>query len=193
MAFIATMSEEHASPETREMYAKNIQSMGYIPNYARLFSHRPQVMEAWGTLLGSIRSNLDTRRYELVTLAAAQALKSTYCALAHGSILCKRFFTPAELSAIAQDYQHADLTQAEIAMMRFAGQIVHDATTITQADIEELRGHGFSDAEIFDITTTAAARCFFSKTLDALGAEPDAIFQELDENLRAALTVGRAF
>ena len=54
-----------------------------------------------------------------------------------------------------------------------------------------LRQHGFSDAEIVDITTTAAARCFFSKTLDAWGAEPDENFMALDENLRQALTVGR--
>lgn len=193
MAFIQTVHEDQASSEVQIMYAKNLQAMGYIPNYARLFSHRPQVMAAWGSLLGSIRSNLDSRRYELITLAAAQALKSTYCSLAHGAILCKKFYSPDELRAIAQDYQHADLTPAEIAMMRFAEQIAHDATEITQADIEALRGHGFSDAEIFDITSTAAARCFFSKTLDALGAEPDAVYQELDENLRTTLAVGRPF
>jgi hypothetical protein len=37
----------------------------------------------------------------------------------------------------------------------------------------------------------AAARSFFSKTLDALGVEPDASYAELDPALRDALTVGR--
>jgi len=34
-------------------------------------------------------------------------------------------------------------------------------------------------------------RCFFSKTLDALGVQPDASYHELDAALRDALTVGR--
>ncbi len=106
--------------------------------------------------------------------------------------MLKKFCSTEELTRIAQDYQLADLTPAEVAMMAFAEQIVQDATAVTQAHIDTLRQHGFTDTEIFDITTTAAARCFFSKTLDALGAEPDKAYLALDENLRQALTVGRA-
>ena len=43
----------------------------------------------------------------------------------------------------------------------------------------------------FDITTTATARCFFSKTLDALGAEPDEVYLTLEKELRQTLTIGR--
>ena len=134
---------------------------------------------------------MDLRRYELVTLAAARALNSSYCMLAHGSVLRKKFYSPEELMLIAKDYHTAGLTPAEVAMMAFATQIVQDATKITQNDIDELREHGFSDAEIFDITATATARCFFSKTLDALGAEPDEVYMELEEKLRETLTIGR--
>jgi hypothetical protein len=42
-----------------------------------------------------------------------------------------------------------------------------------------------------DIVLAAAARCFFSKTLDALGVLPDASFRELEPELREALVVGR--
>ena len=41
------------------------------------------------------------------------------------------------------------------------------------------------------VAAAAAARCFFSKTLDALGAQADPVFAELDPELRDALTVGR--
>jgi hypothetical protein len=37
----------------------------------------------------------------------------------------------------------------------------------------------------------ATIRCFFSKTLDALGVRPDAEFAELDPAFLEALTVGR--
>jgi alkylhydroperoxidase family enzyme len=78
-------------------------------------------------------------------------------------------------------------------MMSFAEKIVRDATGIAGKDVEELKSHGFSDAEIFDITTIVAARCFFSKTLDALGADPDPIYHKLADELKRCLTVGRSF
>ena len=37
----------------------------------------------------------------------------------------------------------------------------------------------------------AAARCFFSTVLDAVGAQPDATYAQVDGPLREALTVGR--
>jgi len=191
MAYINTVPEDEATADVRQLYDAELNSRGYIPNYTRLFSHRPQVMEAWGQMLGSIRENLELRRYELVTLAAARALKSSYCMLAHGSILRRHFYTPEQLTAIAGHYQTADLSPAEVAMMAFSEQIARDATAVTQDDIDILRGHGFTDPEIFDIAATAAARCFFSKILDALGAEPDGVYMGLDEGLRQALTVGR--
>jgi len=36
-----------------------------------------------------------------------------------------------------------------------------------------VRAHGLSDEEILDVTLAASARSFFSKTLDAMGCEPD--------------------
>lgn len=191
MAFISTVSEDEAQAGVKRLYDQNREAMGYVPNYVKAFSHRPDVMEAWGQLLGSIKANMDLRRYELVTLAAARALKSSYCMLAHGSVLRQKFYTPEQLEQIARDYQAAGLTAAEVAMMAYAEQIARDATAVTQADIDALRDHGFSDPEIFDIVATATARCFFSKTLDALGAQADEIYQGLEDGLRETLIVGR--
>jgi uncharacterized peroxidase-related enzyme len=192
MAFINTIPEEQAPDEVQQLYQQHRKPQGYIPNYARLFSHRPQVFSNFYKLVGSIVNGMDMRRYELVTLAAARTLRSSYCMLAHGSILYEKFYTPEQLTLIAQDYHTADLVPAEVAMMAFAEKVAGDATVITQADVDELKQHGFSDAEIFEITTAAAIRCFFSKTLDALGAEPDEIYLDMADDLRQALTVGRS-
>jgi hypothetical protein len=47
------------------------------------------------------------------------------------------------------------------------------------------------DLRLYELATAAAARCFFSKTLDALGVQPDARYAELAADVREALTVGR--
>jgi alkylhydroperoxidase family enzyme len=108
-------------------------------------------------------------------------------------LLRSGIFTGEELQAIARDYRHAGLPPAEVAMMAFAEKIAADANRVSAGDIDELRRHGFSDPEILDIALTAAARCFFSKVLDGVGAAPDDAFMSLDENLRRTLAVGRPF
>lgn len=191
MAFIDTTPVAEATGEVRALYEREQAARGYVPNYARLFSQHPEVMSAWGQLIGSTRARMDARRYELITMAAARGLRSSYCMLAHGSILQQGFFSPSQLAAIAADFSAPDLTPAEAAMMAYAEQLARNATAITAAHVQALRDHGFTDAEIFDIAAVAAARCFFSKLLDALGAEPDAIYLQLEEEVRRRLTVGR--
>jgi len=191
MAFIQTIPEQDATGEVRKIYEEDRRTRGYLPNYSLVFSHRPAVKEAWNYLNKAIRSGMDLRRYELITLAAARALRSSYCMLAHGSVLLEKFYKSPQLISIADDPRTSELTPAERAMMAFAEKVVLDATSVTGDDIENLRSYGLTDAEIFDITVTAAARCFFSKTLDALGAEPDHAYNGLESGVRKALTVGR--
>ena len=66
---------------------------------------------------------MDPRRYELVTLAAARALRCSYCAPAHGTILRERFYSTEQLAAIADDHTAAGLSPADAAIMSFAEKV----------------------------------------------------------------------
>lgn len=175
-----------------EMYRNAESTHGYLPNMYRAFGHRPEVMESWSALLSSLRGNIEPRRYELVTLAAARELRSSYCLLAHASVLAKEGLAGDELASIVNNAENAPLNEQERAIMIFATKVVRDATSITQADIDALKTHALTDAEIFDIVAAAAARCFFSKTLDALGTSPDqAYVDKLGPELSEKLALGR--
>ena len=76
-------------------------------------------------------------------------------------------------------------------MLIFGRKVARDASAITARDVELLKQHGFTDAEIFDISAAAAARSFWTKMLDSLGVEVDAPFREMSPEFRDALTVGR--
>lgn len=191
MAFIRTIPPSDAEGPVREMYEQARGRFGYVPNWAKAFSLRPGVMDGWVTLLRSIQSNLPVRSYELATLAAARALRSSYCSLAHGSVLANKVFDPAAVSAIMAGVPESPLEPREHAMMAFVEKVVLNADRIGSADVDALRSHGYRDEEIFDLAATAAARCFFSKLLDALGVQADSTFNELDPTLRRVLTVGR--
>jgi len=190
MAFIETTPPEAAEGAVAAMYQRQQSAWGYIPNYAKVFSLRPEVLARWGQLLAEIRRPMDKRRFELITFAAALELRNSACVLVHGKAL-KAFFTDAQILAIAEGRCDTILCAAEQAMVAFARQTAIDATQTTAGQVAALRQHGYTDAEIFDIAATAAGRAFFAKLLDALGALPDPPLLALDESLRRALTVGR--
>jgi uncharacterized peroxidase-related enzyme len=191
MAFIRTIPPADADGRVREIYQEIQDRFGYVTNWAQAFSLRPGVLDGWVALLRSIRSNLSPRSYELSTLAAARALRSSYCSLAHGTVLADTVFNAATVTAIAAGRGDAPLEPRERAMMAFVEKLVRHADQITAADVEILRTHGYRDEEIFDVAASGAARCFFSKLLDALGVQADSTFNDLDPALRSALTVGR--
>jgi uncharacterized peroxidase-related enzyme len=193
MTFIKSISEEQAENLVLEQYQAAQKSIGYIPNYTKTFSLHPEVYDAWTKLIGTIRSKMRMRRYELVTFAAAMELECTYCMLAHGAILHKNFFNAQQLMAIVKDFRNADLTAEEVALMSFAQKIIHNAHHINEADVEELRKLGLTDEEILDVVLATTARSFFSKTLDALDTKPDEIYLELEPELIEVLALGRPF
>ena len=191
MCYIRTIPPEEATGAVQALYERQQGDLDYLPNYARVFCHRPQVMQAWADLQQAIRQEMDTRTYSLVSLAAALAIHSSYCALAHGRKLLGRYFTLEEMVAIVNDEDAAPLSAAERTMMRFARKVALDSSSVTASDIAKLRGVGFSDAQVFDIAAATAGRCFFAKVPDALGARPDAALGDLPQALRALLETGR--
>ena len=191
MGYLGTIDEGDAGTDVQRMYAADRERQGYVSNFTRTFSLHPSAYAGWLALNGAIKGGMDLRRYELATVAAARRLRSSYCTLAHGAVLMDKFVAPDELAAIVADHHDAGLDPVDVAVMDLADKVAQDATSVTQADIDALRSHGLSDAEVFDVIAAAAARCFFSKVLDAVGAQPDARYAELDAPLRETLTVGR--
>jgi len=190
MTFIKSVPEEQAESLAKEQYLDALGTLGYVPNYVKVFSTRPEVYEAWTTLIGAIRSHMRLRRYELVTFAAAQALKCAYCMLAHGATLRKNFFNLEEMLALIADYRNAGLTPQEVALMTFSRKITLQAHLVNDKDYEELRASGLTDAEILDVILACTARSFFSKTLLAVDATPDKVYAELEPELLEKLSLG---
>lgn len=132
-----------------------------VPNYEALFALAPAAYPAWRALAVAVRDGMDNHRYELVTVAAARALGSRYCTLAHEAVLRDRFGGDEPGTA------------ADAAAMDFAGRIARDPEVATAADIEALRAAGLTEAEIMSIVLAVCLRRFFAGVLSATGTPPD--------------------
>jgi uncharacterized peroxidase-related enzyme len=190
--FIEVPEESAVGVDVADWYQRQRDSWGYLPNYAVAFATRPDVAEAWNTLNSAVRGHMDRRRFELATIAAARAYRSTYCMAAHCKFLRDACDDEPTMRAVAADPSGANLDATDRAVMDFATQVAQDASSVTVADVQRLRDHGLGDPDIVDVVFAAAARAFFTKVLDALGVQADVQLGEtFDSEVRQQVTVGR--
>ena len=185
MSIIQTTEPDEATGHIAEVYAKETAERGSVAEYTRVMSVNPEAYAAWESLIRAIVAQLGKRRFELVTLAAAQGTHSAHCRLAHGRKTLP-LIDEDQLIRIARDYRDADLSEAEVAMMEYAERLSTDAPDMTEDDSLHLRAVGFTDREIVDITLAAAARNYFSKAIQALAVDVE-VPPGMSDRLRGAL------
>ena len=83
--------------------------------------------------------------------------------LAHGKVLATKFYSSEQVAAVSRDFSSGRLSDGEVALMDFAKKVATKANEITQSDLDGLRDHGFTDAEIL--------RCDSERNPDRLDTE----------------------
>jgi uncharacterized peroxidase-related enzyme len=73
------------------------------------------------------------------------------------------------VEALERDYTTAPITKQERAMLDYAVKITRDATKVWKDDHDKLRGVGFDDQAILQITLIAAWFNYINRVADALG------------------------
>lgn len=192
VVFIRPIPEDEATDDVAEMYARDRSGWGFLPDFTQVFSHHPDAFAAWRQLITAIQGQMNRRRCELVTLAAAKTLRSSYCSTAHGKLLAERWYDQPTVLAMIQDHHTAGLDDIDVAIMDFAEKVASDPTAITADDVDGLRRLGLSERDILDVVLAVAARAFFATVIESMAAGPDPeLMEPLNVDLREALLVGR--
>jgi len=132
---------------------------GFIPNVFLVLAHRPDEFRAFFAYHDALmekESGLSKADMEMIVTTTSGANNCQYCVVAHGAILRIRGKDPLVADQVSINYHKADITPRQTAMLDFAMKINGEAQTIGDADFETLRGHGFSDEDIWDIAGITA-------------------------------------
>ncbi len=135
---------------------------GFVPNLFLALAHRPDEFRAffaYNDALMEKDSGLSKAEREMIVVATSAANQCHYCVVSHGAILRIRAKNPLIADQIANNYRKADITPRQRAMLDFAVKVCLEAQKTSQQDFDILRGHGFSDDDIWDI---AAISAFFA-------------------------------
>lgn len=150
----------HSLPEDiRARMLKVQEKSGFIPNVFLALAHRPDEFRAFFAYHDALMDKdggLTKAEREMIVVATSAANQCEYCVIAHGAILRIRAKNPVLADQIAINYRHADITQRQQAMLDYALKVAQRAHAVDEADHEMLRGHGFTDEDIWDIAAIAA-------------------------------------
>jgi len=132
---------------------------GFIPNVFLVLAYRPDEFRAFFAYHDALMDkpgNLTKAEREMIVVATSNANQCQYCVVAHGAILRIRAKDPLIADQVAINYRKADITPRQKAMLDFAMKVSARAYEVGDEDMEVLKGHGFSEDDIWDIAAIAA-------------------------------------
>jgi uncharacterized peroxidase-related enzyme len=149
---------------------------GFIPNVFLTLAHRPDEFRAFFAYHDALmlrESGLSKAEKEMIVVATSGANDCLYCIVAHGAILRVYAKHPLVADQVAVNYRKADINDRQKAMLKFALKIALRSVEIDEADFKELRHHGFSDEDIWDIGGIAAFFALSNRMADLIAMRPN--------------------
>ena len=132
---------------------------GFVPNVFLALAYRPDEFRAFFAYHNALmerEGGLSQADKEMIIVATSGFNQCIYCVIAHGAILRIRERNSLVADQIATNYQKADITPRQQAMLDFAVMVAADSASIDDDDIELLKAHNFSADDIWDIAGISA-------------------------------------
>lgn len=150
---------------------------GFVPNVFLALAHRPDELRAFFNYHDAIMlregSTLTKAEKEMIIVATSSDNSCQYCVVAHGALLRIYSKQPLLADQIATNYNKADITDRQKAMLDFALLVSNAADAIDDTDYEQMRAHGFDEEDIWDIGAITAFFGLSNRMANLTGMRPN--------------------
>ena len=175
-------AERDLPDDVREIYEKNRAKIGFVPNVFRAYAQRPEHFRAfmhYHDVLMRGDSGLSRPEREAIVVAVSAENRCLYCVVAHGAALRVLGKNPILADQIATNWCSADLTPRWRSMLAFASRVNEPGFVAAEDELAELRAHGFSDNDIWDIAAIAAFFGFSNRMAGLMDMRPNPEFYSM--------------
>jgi uncharacterized peroxidase-related enzyme len=170
MARIEPVELEHASPKARELVDEYAARGGQAGPMVRTMANAPALLRGYLDLSRAMkRTHLDRRITERIALAAQEWIGCAYCVAAHTAAALKLGLSEHDV-ALARQGTATD--PAVAAIVAFGQQVIAAPAEITDADVERLRAHGYSDEQIAEVVGIVSLMLLTGAFNLVVGLEP---------------------
>ena len=167
------LAAPYLSPKIFSLVQK---SHGFIPNFFRSQTLRPDLLEAELEAVERIllpEDVLTRAQKECILLAVSAANLNSYCVAMHCNLLRGLGMSAEEGDQIAVDYHLSSLSEADRALLDFAVKLGVRFSEFSRTDIVDLRTFGFTEEQILECEVVVALNNFANTLQMGLGMEPD--------------------
>ncbi len=175
--------EADLPPELQGLFRKAREKIGFVPNVFRTYAFRPERLSAWFAhfrLLHEETPGLSAAEREMIAVVVSMANGCLYCLVAHGAALREAWGDPVMADRITLDWRRADgLSDRQRAICAMAERLTLTPLECTEAELDELRGHGLSDTDAWDVIELAAMYNFTNRVALATGQMPNPEYHAL--------------
>ena len=173
--------------DIRERIAAVQEKSGFVPNVFLALARRPEEFRAFFAYHDALMEKpggLSKAEREMIVVATSGVNQCQYCVVAHGAILRIRAKNPFVADQVAINHRKADLKPRQKAMLDFAVKVADRSHAIDDADYEELKSHGFSDDDAWDIAAIAAMFAMSNRLANAFSIRPNDEFYVMGRESR---------
>ena len=173
--------------DIRERIAAVQERSGFVPNVFLALARRPDEFRAFFAYHDALMEKpgtLTKAEREMIVVATSGVNRCQYCVVAHGAILRIRAKNPLIADQVAINHRKADIEPRQKAMLDFAVKVAERSHAIDEKDYEELRSHGFSDDDAWDIAAIAAMFAMSNRLANAFSIRPNDEFYVMGRESR---------
>jgi uncharacterized peroxidase-related enzyme len=172
MSYFPFLADENDNPTLRAIK----DSFGFVPNFYRAQTMRPDLIDAEAQLVNAIlvkEGALTRQQKEYIFLVSSAANLSTYCLTAHCEMVRMLGIEGPEPEQIALDHTAAKIPIGLKALLNFAAKLNGQPTKITKRDVDVLRTYGYNDQQIMEAVLMVGLAKFANFVSFGLGTAPD--------------------
>lgn len=176
MSLLQTISPAEATGEVATIYANLQQGFGSVPNPFQMASVSPAMLKQQFEFVGHYltHATLSGPLLACIRMLVSSQTACEYCiGMNAGWLINLMGWTPEQVAATQADPANANLPPRETAMLIFVLKTTREPRAVTAADVDALRGLGWSDADIFDAANHGARMVATDILLNAFKVERD--------------------
>ncbi len=161
-------------------YFKSCQDkLGFVPNVLVAYAFDNAKLEAFVAMYNDLMlgdSGLTKLEREMIAVAVSSQNRCYYCLTAHGAAVRQYSGKPLLGEQIVMNYRVARLSKRQRAMLDFAVKLTASPWSVEEADRERLRRAGFSDRDIWDVSSVVGFFNMSNRVASATDMRPNTVY-----------------
>lgn len=167
------------SPAMQAYLRKCQEKLGFVPNVLQAYAFDSAKLEAFAAMYNDLMlapSGLSKLEREMIAVAVSSTNRCYYCLVAHGAAVRQLSDDPILGELMVMNYRAARLSQRQRGMLEFAVKLTEQPWNVEEPDRAALRRVGFSNRDIWDISTVAGFFNMSNRVASATDMRPNSVY-----------------